>query len=405
MAKKRFKGSQFIPKRAKVATMGGMDLEIPNHSGDNSAGTILSTPVNDNDMVNKVYVDDSIAAIPTPTIAHADTTGKTTDDHHAQIHATNHEVGGSDLVNHDDLTGFVADEHINWTNATDNFATVGTIDVTHNDDSDAIDIDHNISSGTSNANTVDVDLDITGTGNRGTIRGFNSHVQDSTTTGTTTNITGGRFVTNTAGNATTTMLGIEFGCVISGATVTNASAVSGNFVNSGGGTITNAKMFTTGFTGSWGSTITNATGYDCGDMSFGSSTTNSWALKIASQGTNAESYAIYSTGTTEGSKVYLGGRFITANGIERNTTRVTTTYTVLISDDVIFANTDGAAYTITLPAGVEGQTYRIINSGSGGNDLTVASNGSEHINGTASNLTLTDGQKEYITFNTNDGWY
>ncbi|KKL66299.1 hypothetical protein LCGC14_2146360, partial [marine sediment metagenome] len=27
-------------------------------------------------------------------------------------HASEHEVGGGDLVNHDDLTGFVADEHI-----------------------------------------------------------------------------------------------------------------------------------------------------------------------------------------------------------------------------------------------------------------------------------------------------
>jgi len=33
------------------------DFIIPNQSGDNSAGTILSTPVNDIDMVNKGYVD------------------------------------------------------------------------------------------------------------------------------------------------------------------------------------------------------------------------------------------------------------------------------------------------------------------------------------------------------------
>ena len=50
----------FTPKKTKIATMGGMDLEIPNHSGDNSAGTILKTPVNDNDIPNKKYVDDAI---------------------------------------------------------------------------------------------------------------------------------------------------------------------------------------------------------------------------------------------------------------------------------------------------------------------------------------------------------
>ena len=34
------------------------DFFIPNHSGDNSAGKILKTPANDNDIPNKKYVDD-----------------------------------------------------------------------------------------------------------------------------------------------------------------------------------------------------------------------------------------------------------------------------------------------------------------------------------------------------------
>ena len=32
---------------------------MPNHSGDHSAGSVLTTPVNDNDLVNKKYVDDN----------------------------------------------------------------------------------------------------------------------------------------------------------------------------------------------------------------------------------------------------------------------------------------------------------------------------------------------------------
>ena len=40
----------------KLQPIGG-DMILPNHSGDNSAGSILSTPVNPNDMVNKNYVD------------------------------------------------------------------------------------------------------------------------------------------------------------------------------------------------------------------------------------------------------------------------------------------------------------------------------------------------------------
>ncbi|NHZ84441.1 MAG: hypothetical protein GWP19_00995, partial [Planctomycetia bacterium] len=42
-----------------LASVGNEVLVIPNHSGDNSAGTVLKTPVNDTDIVNKKYVDDS----------------------------------------------------------------------------------------------------------------------------------------------------------------------------------------------------------------------------------------------------------------------------------------------------------------------------------------------------------
>ena len=38
------------------------DLFIPNHSGDHSAGDVLSTPTGDNDIPNKKYVDDGIGA-------------------------------------------------------------------------------------------------------------------------------------------------------------------------------------------------------------------------------------------------------------------------------------------------------------------------------------------------------
>jgi len=45
----------------------------------------------------------------------------------AGVHASSHEVGGGDLVNHDNLTGFVANEHIDWTGATSNLQTAGSI--------------------------------------------------------------------------------------------------------------------------------------------------------------------------------------------------------------------------------------------------------------------------------------
>lgn len=49
-----------LAPKAKVATFGNEPLIIPNHSGDNSAGDILKTPVNDTDIPNKKYVDDAV---------------------------------------------------------------------------------------------------------------------------------------------------------------------------------------------------------------------------------------------------------------------------------------------------------------------------------------------------------
>jgi len=56
-------GMSFIPKRRVIATIGSEPIELPNHSGDNSAGKILKTPVHPNDIPNKSYVDTAIGAI------------------------------------------------------------------------------------------------------------------------------------------------------------------------------------------------------------------------------------------------------------------------------------------------------------------------------------------------------
>lgn len=86
-------------------------------------------------------------------------------------------------------------------------------------------------------------------------------------------------------------------------------------------------------------------------------------------------------------------------------TRVTTTYTILITDYQVFANTDGGAYTVTLPAGTENHALKIANTGSSTNNLTVAPNGAEHLLGANSNFTLSDGETLIITYNSSDGWY
>ena len=49
----------FMAQRTNVVDVGGVPLELPNHSGDHSAG-ITATPINPSDLVNKEYVDDLV---------------------------------------------------------------------------------------------------------------------------------------------------------------------------------------------------------------------------------------------------------------------------------------------------------------------------------------------------------
>lgn len=112
----------------------------------------------------------------------------------------------------------------------------------------------------------------------------------------------------------------------------------------------------------------------------------------------------------DGSKLGIGtsspdAQLHTTKGRVVGITRVTTTYTILTTDHFVFGNTDSSAYTVTLPLGVEGQSYKIINSGSSGNDLTVAPNGSEHLLGMNSSFILKDGESLILTYNSADGWY
>ena len=87
-----------------------------------------------------------------------------------------------------------------------------------------------------------------------------------------------------------------------------------------------------------------------------------------------------------------------------NTTRVTTTYTALVSDHMIYADTDGGAFTVTLPVGVDGQYFRIINCGSSGNDLTIDGNGAETVRG-AADQTVSDSEIMILTFETTEEWW
>lgn len=68
-------------------------------------------------------------------------------------------------------------------------------------------------------------------------------------------------------------------------------------------------------------------------------------------------------------------------------------------------NTDSAGFTYTLPAGVDGTQYRIVNTGTSGNTLTISPNGSDNLLGANSSFDLSDGEALIIIYDSNDGWW
>ena len=86
------------------------------------------------------------------------------------------------------------------------------------------------------------------------------------------------------------------------------------------------------------------------------------------------------------------------------TSRYTTTQTLDSDDHVVFCDTDGGGFTVTLPASPgDGQYYRIINCGSGANILTINGNGN-NVKGAATQY-LADGEDLEMMYNATEGWW
>lgn len=68
-------------------------------------------------------------------------------------------------------------------------------------------------------------------------------------------------------------------------------------------------------------------------------------------------------------------------------------------------NTDGGAITCTLPPGVINKEIKIVNTGTSGNTLTIAPNGTDKLIGVNSSFTLSDGESLIILYDGTDGWY
>lgn len=104
--------------------------------------------------------------------------------------------------------------------------------------------------------------------------------------------------------------------------------------------------------------------------------------------------------------VLCKGKLTSEAGRILNTTRIASgdsPYTALATDHSIFADTDGGAITVNLPAGVDGTEYKICNCGSSVNNLTVTANGAETIDQSNSQV-LTDRQSFTIVFESTENW-
>jgi hypothetical protein len=93
------------------------------------------------------------------------------------------------------------------------------------------------------------------------------------------------------------------------------------------------------------------------------------------------------------------------SGMILQTDRITSNTTLTGDHNQVFVDTDGGAVTITLPAGVDGTHYRIINTGSSGNDVTITPDGAELLIGANSNFTLYDAESLDMVYETTEGWW
>jgi len=99
------------------------------------------------------------------------------------------------------------------------------------------------------------------------------------------------------------------------------------------------------------------------------------------------------------SALTLSGAVTLAKSLLRtNIVEKTGAYTATLNDDIIQGDTNGGAFSITLPAAATatGKVYTFIRTGAGVNALTIDGNGAETIDGAATNNTM-DAQYDSLT--------
>ena len=129
---------------------------------------------------------------------------------------------------------------------------------------------------------------------------------------------------------------------------------------------------------------------------------SSYTLKVMTSGGTGYPLPVGST-----SVLYNDGTNTNMALIEKGYATKTGNYTAVASDQ-IFCDTISAPFNITLPAGVVGEEITVVDSKNyfGSNNVIIISNGSEKINSSTANLTLsTNGQAITLVYaNATVGW-
>lgn len=97
---------------------------------------------------------------------------------------------------------------------------------------------------------------------------------------------------------------------------------------------------------------------------------------------------------------------VSSTGRRKNVTRINSgPYNILYTNEIIMVDTDTIDITINLPAGVDGQAYKIVNCGTSGNIVTINPNGTELLNGVNAPETLYDSENLDLSYDSTEGWF
>lgn len=79
-------------------------------------------------------------------------------------------------------------------------------------------------------------------------------------------------------------------------------------------------------------------------------------------------------------------------------------YVLKDTDGAVFCDTDGGAMTVLLPRGTRGKRYKIINSGTSTNDVTLTPHGGDLLKGSSGSQTISDSSNLDLIFENTEGW-